>query len=47
MLATQRVVSAAEDIAVSDPVGELDLPGLSRPVRAFNIKGLRAGQVLS
>ena len=40
ILATQRVVSATEDVAVSDPVGDLELPGLARPVRAFNIKGL-------
>jgi class 3 adenylate cyclase len=40
ILATQRVVSATEDLAVSDPVGDLELPGLARPVRAFNIKGL-------
>jgi len=47
ILVTQRVVSAAEDVAVSDLVGDLDLPGLSRPVRAFNIKGLHADQALS
>ena len=40
ILVTQRVVSATEDVAVSDPVGDLELPGLARPVRAFNIKGL-------
>jgi len=47
ILVTQRVVSATEDLAVSDPVGDLELPGLSRPVRAFNIKGLHAAQALS
>jgi adenylate cyclase len=47
ILVTQRVVSATEDVAISDPVGELELPGLSRPVRAFNIKGLRTAQVHS
>ncbi len=45
ILVTQRVLAAAEDIAVSDPVGELSLPGLSRPVKAFDIKGLDAARV--
>ena len=47
ILATQRVVSATEDVAVSDPVGDLELPGLARPVRAFNIKGLHHAHVIS
>jgi adenylate cyclase len=47
ILATQRVVSATEDIAVSEPVGDLELTGLARPVRTFNIKALHAEQVLS
>jgi class 3 adenylate cyclase len=47
ILATQRVVSATEDVAVSDPVGDLELPGLARPVRAFNIKGLHRAHVIS
>ena len=40
ILVTQRVSSATEHIAVSEPFGELELPGLARPVRAFNIRGL-------
>ena len=40
ILVTQRVSSATEHIAVSDPFGELVLPGLARPVRAFNIRSL-------
>ena len=47
ILATQRVVSATEDVAVSDPVGDLELPGLARPVRTFNIKGLHPAHVIS
>ena len=45
ILVSQRVLAAAEDIAISDPVGELSLPGLSRPVKAFDIKGLDAARV--
>ena len=45
ILVTQRMISATEDVAISDPVGELELPGLSRPVRASNITGLRTPQV--
>jgi hypothetical protein len=30
----------AEDIAVSEPAGELTLKGFSRPVTAYNIRGL-------
>ena len=41
ILVTQRVFSATEHIVLSDPCGELELPGLARPVRAFNISGLR------
>jgi adenylate cyclase len=47
ILVTQRVVSATEGVAVCDPVGDLELPGLARPVRAFNIKGLHPAHVIS
>ena len=40
ILVTQRVSSATENIAVNVPLGELELPGLARPVRAFNIRSL-------
>jgi adenylate cyclase len=40
ILVTQRVSSATEHIAVSEPFGELKLTGLARPVRAFNIRSL-------
>ena len=39
ILVTQRVLTGAKDFVVSSPVGELDLRGFSRPVRAFDIKG--------
>ncbi|HEY5881635.1 MAG TPA: adenylate/guanylate cyclase domain-containing protein [Nakamurella sp.] len=38
ILVTQRVLTGAEHIAVGDPAGDLALPGLSRPVRAFDVK---------
>jgi class 3 adenylate cyclase len=47
ILVTQRVVNATEDVVVSDPVGDLELPGLARPVRTFNIKGLHPAHVNS
>jgi adenylate cyclase len=40
ILVTQRVQAEIEDIAVSEPVGELSLRGFSRPVPAFNVRGL-------
>jgi adenylate cyclase len=47
ILVTQRVHAEAEDIVASEPVGELTLKGFSRPVRAFNIRGLDAARVTS
>ena len=40
ILVSQRVYSAVEVIAVGDRVGDLDLKGFSRPVRAYDIRGL-------
>jgi class 3 adenylate cyclase len=40
ILVTQRVSAEIEDVAVSEPVGELSLRGFSRPVPAFNVRGL-------
>jgi adenylate cyclase len=40
ILVTQRVLSSTDDLVVSTPVGDLDLHGLSRPVRAFDVKGV-------
>jgi adenylate cyclase len=42
ILVTQRVNLAVEELAESEPVGELSLKGLARPVPTFNIVGLRA-----
>jgi class 3 adenylate cyclase len=47
ILVTQRVHAATEDIAVSQPVGELALRGLSKPVRAFAIDALDAARMTS
>ena len=40
ILVTQRVLSSTDDFVVSTPVGDLDLRGFSRPVRAFDVKGV-------
>lgn len=45
VLVSQRVQSAVEDVAVTRPVGELELRGLARPVRAFDVVGLDAARV--
>ncbi|WP_299445863.1 adenylate/guanylate cyclase domain-containing protein [uncultured Phycicoccus sp.] len=45
VLVTQRVRSAVEGIAVTRPLGELPLRGLSRPVSAFDVVGLDAARV--
>jgi adenylate cyclase len=47
ILVTQRVHAATEDIAVSRPVGELNLRGFSKPVLAFGIDALDAARVTS
>jgi adenylate cyclase len=47
ILVSQRVHAEAEDILVSEPVGDLTIKGFSRPVRAFNIRGLDAARVTS
>jgi len=44
VLLTQRVQAGAEDVAVSDPAGDLDLRGFSRPVRAFALRGVDAAR---
>lgn len=40
ILVAQRVFTAAEGIASGEPVGELDLRGFSRPIRAFAVTGI-------
>jgi len=47
ILATQRVHAGAEDVVVSDPMGELTLRGFTRPIRAFDIRGLDSARVTS
>ena len=44
ILVTKRVRAAAEDIAVTRPVGELALRGLSRPVPTFDVVGIDAAR---
>ena len=45
ILVTQRVNAAAEDLVVSRLVGDLSLPGFSRPVRAFEVSGLDSARI--
>ena len=40
ILVAPRVHSATEALATGEPVGELDLKGFSRPVRAFAVTGI-------
>jgi class 3 adenylate cyclase len=47
ILAAQRVRTGAEDVVVSDYVGELTLTGFSRPMPAFDIKGLDSARAPS
>jgi adenylate cyclase len=47
ILVTQRVHAAAEDQVVSRLVGELSLPGFSRPIRTFDVSGLGSANVTS
>jgi class 3 adenylate cyclase len=42
VLVAQRVMSKVEALVEADPIGELPLKGLSRPIAAFNVKTLRA-----
>jgi adenylate cyclase len=45
ILISQRVHAATADILVVEPIGELSLRGFSRPIRAFDVKGLDAARV--
>jgi adenylate cyclase len=47
ILVTQRVQAEAEDVAVSEPAGELTLKGFSRPVPAFNVRGIDTARITS
>jgi class 3 adenylate cyclase len=41
ILIAQRVLASVEDLVEVEPVGELDLKGLSKAVSAFNLVGLK------
>jgi len=41
ILLSQRALAAVESLVESEPIGELTVKGFSRPVAAFNVKGLR------
>jgi GAF domain-containing protein len=41
-LISQRVLAAAEDAVLAQPVGELELKGFGRPVTAHEVRGLKA-----
>lgn len=43
ILIAQRVLGAVEDLVEHEPVGELQLRGLLKPVPAFNVTALRHG----
>ena len=45
ILVTQRVLASAEDLIVSTPAGDLQLDGFSRPVRAFDVKGVDMARI--
>jgi adenylate cyclase len=47
VLATQRVQTAVADKAVTEDVGDLQLRGFSKPVRAFAVRGLDAARLPS
>ena len=45
VLVAQRVFSATDGLAIGEPVGELDLRGFSRAIRAFDVTGIDAKKV--
>jgi len=47
VLVTERVLTGARDLAMSTPVGDLDLRGFSRPVRAFDVTDVDVDRVAS
>jgi hypothetical protein len=42
ILIDTKVHAAVEEVAEAEPAGEFALKGLHRPVRTFNVKGLKA-----
>jgi class 3 adenylate cyclase len=47
ILVSQRVLTGIEDVVVHSPAGDLELHGFSRPIRAYDIKGVDAARVAS
>ena len=47
ILVSQRVLTGIEDVVVHSSAGELELNGFSRPIRAYDIKGVDAARVAS
>jgi class 3 adenylate cyclase len=47
ILVTERVLAGAKDLVVSTPIGDLELRGFSRPVRAFDVKGVDMARIPS
>ncbi len=45
ILVSQRVLTGIEDVVVHSSAGELELHGFSRPIRAYDIKGVDAARV--
>jgi class 3 adenylate cyclase len=45
ILLSQRVHAAVQEIVISEPVGDLTLRGFSKPVRAYDIKGIDTARV--
>jgi adenylate cyclase len=44
ILISQRVYAAAEDLVTAEPVGEVELRGIARPARVYNVVGLDAAR---
>ena len=43
ILIAQRVFAATDQLAITQPLGELALRGFSRPARAYDVIGLEHG----
>jgi adenylate cyclase len=47
ILTTERVVAGAGDAVVTEPVGDVELPGFSRRFTTLNVRGLDAARVIT
>jgi adenylate cyclase len=47
ILVTQRVFSSTDGVAVGNDIGDLTLRGFSRPIRAYDVKGLDEARLSS